>query len=288
MTLKYVAGTLPKVGVYTLAMGTLSRLPSGSWDLNASTVTSVDLVGAGKEYNYAKGGVGMFAGAAFAGPVGAVVGGLLPKAFKDDVVQFVIRFRNGDVAHFSGSPGEYRRALRASYAGALPTEPVTPAPRTEVEEAAHIRAQLAAEPIPKRPKDNPDAERLRVEIAADGAAQKSGSPSPLPHRTYEKVRAEMAAERAAALEHALQGQARIWFADVAERQYAPLPTSAESDEERKQRDAQNEAFRKEYKKALQAVRKQHEKAIQKSKMSFRERMRQLTEIQKEFDYRTSK
>jgi len=280
MTLKYIAGTLPRIGVYTLVMGTLSRLPSGSWDINASTVSSVDTVGAGKEYNYAAGGVGVFAGAAFAGPIGAVVGGLLPKAFKDDVVQFVIRFRNGDVAHFSGSPADYRRALRASYAGALPAvaEATAPAPRTEVVDAAFIRA---AEPIEKRPKDNPDAERLRSELADDKQAA---------HRSIEDVRAEMAAERAArdAAGEPLDGNSRLWFADVTARQYIPEPLN-ETPADRKQREDQNERYRKEYKKALRMVRKQHENGITRNrKMKFTERMRLLTEIQKEFDYRASK
>lgn len=281
MTLKYIAGTLPKIGVYTLVMGTLSRLPSGSWELNANTVTSVDLIGGGKEYNYAKGGVGIVAGGIVAGPLGALVGGLAPKAFKDDVVQFVIRFRNGDVAHFSGSPADYRRALQASYKGALPVTTEAPVPRTEVVDAAFIRSQLAAEPIEKRPKDNPDAERLRTEIAADKKATQ---------RTIEDVRAEMAAERAArdAAGDPLEGNSRLWFADVAPRQYVPAPES-ETPQERKQREDQNEQYRKEYKKALRAVRKQHESGITRNrKLPFKERMRLLTEIQKEFDYRTSK
>lgn len=49
MTLKYIAHTLPKIVVYTLVMGTLSGLPSGSWDINANTVSSVDMVGAFKK-----------------------------------------------------------------------------------------------------------------------------------------------------------------------------------------------------------------------------------------------
>lgn len=286
MALKYIGGTLPSIGVYAIVPGLLQRLPSGRWDLNAGTVSSVELQGAGKQYNYAAGGVGIVAGGIVAGPLGALVGGLAPKAFKDDVVQFVIRFHNGDVAHFAGSPGDYRRALNSSYKGGPPRSTATaepPVQRTEAEEAALVRQQLAAEPIEQRPKDNPDAERLRAELAAERVARKAAS-----QHSIEKVRAQMAAERSAALETAVAGQSRIWFADVAERQYAPLPTSAESDEERKLRDAQNEAFRKQYKKALQVVRKQHEKAIQKDKLSFKERFRLLTEIQKEFDYRTSK
>ncbi|MFJ4225429.1 hypothetical protein [Microbacterium sp. NPDC089695] len=282
MTLNYIAGTLPRMGVYAIGFGTLSRVPSGSWDLNASTVESVEMVGAGREYNYAKGGVGIFAGAAFAGPVGAVVGGLLPKAFKDDVVQFVIRFRNGDVAHFSGSPGDYRRALQASYKGMVPSAsaPSQPVERTPAEEEALIRSQLAAEPIERRPKDNPDAERLRAEIAADKQAAR---------RSIEDVRAEMAAEREArdAAGDPLDGNCRLWFAGAVERKYvtaAPNETPAE----RKQREAQNEQHRKEYKKALAVVRKTHEKQISDSKMSFKEKMRLLSEIQKEFSYRTSK
>ena len=274
MTLKYIAGTLPRIGVYAIGFGALTRVPTGSWDLNASTVASVEMLGAGKEYHYAKGGVGIFAGAAFAGPVGAVVGGLLPKAFKDDTVQFVIRFRNGDVAHFSGSPGDYRRALNASYKGTVvtPAPAAPPAPRTEAEEEALVRAQLAAEPFERRPKDNPDAERLRAELAADREAKK----------------VEEAEARAAQQKEALDGHSRLWFADVAVRQYVTANPN-ETPAERKQREARNEVYRKEYKAALRVVRKEHEKGITRNRqMKFTERMRLLTEIQKEFDYRTAK
>ena len=49
MTVRYVAGILPRIGVYAIGFGALKRVPTGSWDLNAITVESVDLVGAGKE-----------------------------------------------------------------------------------------------------------------------------------------------------------------------------------------------------------------------------------------------
>lgn len=88
MTLECIGGTLPKIGVYAIGFCSLPRLASGNWDLNASTVSSVDIVGTGKECNYAAGGAGIVAGGIIAGPVGALVGGLAPKAFKDDTVQF--------------------------------------------------------------------------------------------------------------------------------------------------------------------------------------------------------
>lgn len=142
-------------------------------------------------------------------------------------------------------------------------------------DAAFIRA---AEPTEKRPKDNPDAERLRAELAADKQAAQ---------RTIEDVRAEMAAERAArdAAGEPLGPNSRLWFADVTARQYVPGPLN-ETPVERKQREDQNERYRKEYKKALRVVRKQHENGITRNrKVKFTERMRLLNEIQKEFDYR---
>lgn len=260
MALKYLGGTLPSIGVYAIVPGLIQRLPSGRWDLNAETVTSVEVEGSGKQYNYAAGGVGIVAGAAFAGPLGAVVGGLAPNAFKDDVVRFVIHFRNGDVAHFAGTPGDYKRALKSSY------KPVNQAPRG--------------------PQDTPEAEQLRAERAAERAAKRAAQP-PAPPKTIEEVRAEMAAERDARAATSPEGQPRIWFADVAERQYATRNPN-ETPAERKQREVQDEQNRKEYKAALQVVRKQHEKAIQKAKMPLKERLRLLGEIEKEFGYRTSK
>lgn len=238
----------------------------------------------------------MFAGAALAGPVGLVVGGLAPKAFKDDVVQFVIRFHNGDVAHFAGSKGDYKRALNSSYKGARPTPPA----------AVHRDAEPAASPSPVTPtapsgeSEAAELERLRAEVAALRAGQEPApvssapappAPPPLPpRRTIEEVRAEMAAERdsrAAEQAEALDGHSRIWFAGVAERNYVTARRD-ESEVERRQREAQNEQFRKEYKAALSLVRKQLEKDIQGAKMPFKERLRQLNEISREFTYRTKR
>lgn len=289
MALKYIAGTLPRIGVYTLVLGTLSRLPSGSWDLNADTVASVDVVGAGKQYNYAAGGAGIVAGGIVAGPLGALVGGLAPKAFKDDVVQFVIRFRNGDVAHFSGSPAEYRRALNASYKGhrsaAAPSAPAPPAPAPAPAAAESLSSTQLSE-----------IERLRAEVDALRQQQESKPlreaehppiTPPAPQRTLAEVQDEMAAEREDRAE-ALDGHSRLWFAGVAERRHIPAPPN-EAASEKKQREAQNEQFRKEYKKALQVVRKQHEKEIQHNqRLKFREKMGLLNEMNREFTYRTSK
>lgn len=278
MALKYIAGTLPSIGVYAIVPGLIQRLPSGRWDLNASTVSSVELVGAGKEYNYAAGGVGLVAGGIVAGPLGALVGGLAPKAFKDDVVQFVIRFHSGDVAHFAGSKGDYKRALNSSYKGQRPAPLRAPAqvPESEVSEVERLRAEVAA---------------LRGEQVPTLAPQAEVALPPAPHRTLEEVQAEMAAERdarAAETTEAIDGHSRLWFAGVAERQYVKAAPN-ETASERKQREAQNEQFRKEYKAALQVVRKQHEKDIQQNHgLKFKERMRLLTEIQKEFSYRTAK
>lgn len=86
----------------------------------------------------------------------------------------------------------------------------------------------------------------------------------------------------------LDENSRLWFASAAQRQYvnaAPNETPAEW----KQREAQNEQYRKEAKKTLTVVRKQHEKTIQRdSGLTFKEKMRLLNEIQREYTYRTSK
>ena len=128
--MKIVAGSFPTVSAYSISGGMLTGVPlGGSHVLNASTVASVTKVDAGKSYNYAKGGVGMFAGGVLAGPLGLAIGGLLPKVFKDDTVEFVIRFADGRVAHCVGSPREYQAALKAAYrAGGAPVVPGTPAP----------------------------------------------------------------------------------------------------------------------------------------------------------------
>lgn len=290
MALKYIAGTLPSIGVYAIVPGLLQRLPSGRWDLNSSTVSSVDLVGAGKEYNYAKGGMGMFAGAAIAGPVGMLVGGLAPKAFKDDVVQFVIRFHSGDVAHFAGSKGDYKRALNSSYKGvtAAPSSAAPPAAEATVgSEGPNVESEAA------------ELERLRAEVAKLRAGQEPKpepaapapsllppSPRPIADGAYAGIVAAREARDAQA--EALDGHSRLWFAGAAERKYVKAPVG-ESESERRQREAQNEQYRKEYKAALQVLKKQHEKDIQNNHgLKFRERMRLLNEIQREFTYRTAK
>lgn len=271
MALKYIAGTLPSFGVYAIVPGLLSRLPTGRWVLNADTVSSVELVGAGKEYNYAQGGMGMFAGAAIAGPIGMLVGGLAPKAFKDEVIQFVIRFSNGDVAHFAGSRGDYRRALKASYKPS--TTAATPQPDRGPTEVERLRAEVARL---KAGRDQPD--ELDVPEPEPDA----------PHRTMEEVRLEMAAEREAREAENPGGRLGIWLADVPERQFVPPPEGEESPQERQQRQAQNDQYRKEHKAALRAAKKAHEKVIQKDKMSFRERFRLLDQLEKEYVYRLNR
>lgn len=260
MTLKYLAGTLPRIGVYTLVMGTLNRLPSGKWDLNARTVASVELVGAGKEYNYAAGGVGIVAGGIVAGPVGALVGGLVPKAFKDDVVQFVIRFRNGDVAHFAGSPGDYKRALRASYSG---TPPAAPAPAPTTPEPAQVTT---------KPEPSPESEEAR-------------------NQRIEKFRAEMAAIREARAAQpkrpgyvlppvADDGKTRVWFDDIDVPQYVD-GSADETKQQRRERTAANDQRRREYKADLLEVKKRYTSTIHASNLPFMEGVRLLKELDAE-------
>ncbi|MEJ1089055.1 hypothetical protein WDU99_12100 [Microbacterium sp. Mu-80] len=249
MTLKYIGGTLPGWGVYSLTTGLLVRVPSGQWELNAETVSSVEVAGAGKEYNYAAGGAGMLAGAAVAGPVGMLVGGLLPKAFKDDVVQFVIRFRDGNVAHFAGSPGDYKRALKSSYKPTLATSQPNSnnvAITSETSEIEQLRAEVAALRSEKRP-----------------AAPMTQASAPTPATA------------------APEPVVRAWFEGFPECLSEP-PADGESTEERKHRESLNKKHRKEYRSALKEKRKQFEREIRKSTINPVKRVQMISEMHKEY------
>lgn len=114
--MKIIAGDFPTMSVYSIFMGVMSGVPrGGTTELNRNTVEAVEPVGRGREYNYAKGGMGLVAGGILAGPLGALVGAVLPKAFKEHTVEFIIRFKDGRVAHCIGKPSEYNAALKASY-----------------------------------------------------------------------------------------------------------------------------------------------------------------------------
>lgn len=151
--MKVVAGSFPTMSAYSISGGMLTGVPlGGSHVLDASTVASVTKVDAGKSYNYAKGGVGMFAGGVLAGPLGFAIGGLLPKVFKDDTVEFVIRFTDGRVAHCVGSPRDYQAALKAAYRPAAPrtetpaaSTPATAAPKESRAEYKARKKKLQAE-----------------------------------------------------------------------------------------------------------------------------------------------
>lgn len=102
-------------GQWTVALRNIDHWRGTSIAVNAQTVANVGYISAGKtEYNYAAGGVGMFAGAALFGPVGLVVGGLLPKAFKGSVVEFAIQLTDGTVLRAKGKPSEYESLVKWS------------------------------------------------------------------------------------------------------------------------------------------------------------------------------
>lgn len=111
--MKVIAGQLPNHDRYTVGFGSLSSLAK-TWPLNQRSVEDVSFIDSGKSYNYGDGAIGILSGAAFAGPVGALIGGLIPKVFKENVVRFVIKFRNGDQAHCVGTVQEYEKVLKFS------------------------------------------------------------------------------------------------------------------------------------------------------------------------------
>lgn len=296
MTLKYIGGTLPKIGVYAIGFGSLTRLPSGSWDLNANTVSSVDIVGTGKEYNYAAEGAGIVAGSIIAGPVGALVGGLVPKAFKDDTVQFRINFRDGNIAHFSGSPREYRSALNASFKGhtAAPTtlaSPVpTPAPAGVDTEVVKLRAEVA---------------KLRSELGlATTEVEPEAVTAPAPARAPVDLEGDRRAEDVEAVRRGVgmspeekvarrdlpkrtDGIAtRLWFEGVAELEYVKAPPTGEDRKARKIREALNAAHRATYKSELSVEKKKIESVIRNLNLPFKEGLLLLTEVGDEFRNRT--
>lgn len=162
-------------------IGASNGLPTGQWaaglrsirhwrgksiDVNSETVARVGFVGSGAgQYNYAAGGAGIFAGAALAGPLGALVGGLLPKGFKGTEVEFVIEFRDSAMLRAKGKPEEYDRLVKWSME----------APGSGVLNGAlqgMAAERLKREAVRGLATDN-DRERLRAELAAEKAAKKS-------------------------------------------------------------------------------------------------------------------
>lgn len=161
-------------------IGATNGLPTGEWTVmsrsitrwgrqlavNNETVVNVGHIAAGKgEYNYAAGGVGMFAGAALFGPAGLVVGGLLPKAFKGSVVEFAIQFTDGTVMRAKGKPSEYESLVKWSMEdpGAGVLNKMAAAAAAAAERQQELRGIGTDE----------DRERLRAELAAEKAAKKS-------------------------------------------------------------------------------------------------------------------
>lgn len=164
--MQVVAGSFPTRSGYAVVPGAIAYLGK-SWAINKQTVESVQFVTAGTAYNYAKGGTGMMTGALIAGPVGMLVGGLLPKVFKDSAVRFVILFKDGRQAHCVGTTAEYERilkySLRASYvrdekAGRAPKSARPTAERLEpsLTDRDRLRSELAArKPARERPEKDP-------------------------------------------------------------------------------------------------------------------------------------
>lgn len=285
MALKYIGGTLPGWGVYAITSGFITRVPSGSWELNSETVASVEIAGAGKEYNYAAGGAGMLAGAALAGPVGMVVGGLLPKAFKDDVVQFVIRFRDGGVAHFSGTPADYKRALKSSYKPTLAT--TRPAVGTDEETKSELK-RLREEVAALRGKQSTTSAAssksvpLVEEPPAPALVAEETNPAQTP--TSVPVRIEVSPDEQPPIPDRASVQeepANVWFEGVPECIVIP-PGANEEPQARAAREAQNKVHRKNYLAALKARRKELEKEIRKSTLNPVKRVQMISELHAEY------
>ncbi|MEJ1089385.1 hypothetical protein WDU99_13775 [Microbacterium sp. Mu-80] len=268
MALKYLGGTLPSFGVYAIVSGMISRIPTGTWELNAETVESVDIAGAGKEYNYAAGGAGMMAGAIVAGPVGMLVGGLAPKAFKKDVVQFVIRFRDGNVAHFAGSPGDYKRALKSSYRPTLATSQPMQADAADTSEKSEV-------------------EKLREEVAALRSAQQrpsaplSKEPGSAPVSKEPKPAPVPKEPKPAPVPKERKPPSRVWFEDFPAPSFEP-PVDGESTEEKRRRESVNKKQRKAYLAALKEHRKRFEREIRKSTMNPVKRFEMISEMHTEY------
>ena len=114
--MRVIGGDLPKLDGYAVTRGRLNYLFK-SWGINAKTVASVSPVSTQKTTNYAGAGQGMFVGAAFLGPLGAVAGGLIGGK-KIDEVLFMIQFTNGQKALCRGTNKEFETLIGSSMSGA--------------------------------------------------------------------------------------------------------------------------------------------------------------------------
>ncbi|WP_157497261.1 hypothetical protein [Leifsonia sp. Leaf264] len=192
--MKVVAGPFPATDGYSISAGAMALVVK-TWALDSSTVERVQFVDSGKSYNYAKGGAGVFVGAAVAGPAGALVGGLLPKAFKDSTVRFVIEFKDGRQAHCVGSPREYERALKYSLRPPHDGSPEKFVP--SVADRDRLRAELDADEAAKRTEKRTERDRLRAEAAAGKASKKIDKAQLRADSAAQKLTPEQKAERKA-------------------------------------------------------------------------------------------
>jgi hypothetical protein len=112
-----IGGSLPKGGGYIIANGRLGRMGQ-DWQLAGASVATVDSFSRGQAH---RGFEGALIGGAFAGPLGAIAGGLVGGR-KRAVTTFVVRFANGQNAVCAGTPDEFARTLSASLATTAPPE----------------------------------------------------------------------------------------------------------------------------------------------------------------------
>lgn len=149
-------------GQWTVMIGSIGHWSGASRDINSETVANVGFVSSRKgDYNYAVGAVGMFSGAALFGPIGMVVGGLLPKGFKGQLVEFVIEFQDGTTARAKGKPEEYDKLVKWSMRA--PGDTFAGRVATDVDGRKAVRG-LATDD---------DRERLRRALAEEKAAKSS-------------------------------------------------------------------------------------------------------------------
>lgn len=147
-------------GEWGVSLGAITHWRARTIHINSDTVANVAHVTTGKgEYNYAAGGAGVVAGAIVAGPLGALAGGLLPKAFKGTQVEFVVDFHDGRRLRAKGTLQEYDKLVKWSMKG--PNALLAAAERAEEEESVRV---LATED---------DRDRLRREVAEERAAKRS-------------------------------------------------------------------------------------------------------------------
>lgn len=203
--MRVVAGSFPRKAGYSFRNGQMEPRFGPGWDINPDTVASVSYVETNKSYNWGQGTTGIASGALLAGPLGALVGGLLPNAHKDVDVRFVIMFRDGRQAHCEGSPNDFSTALQYSLEFEL--EPVTPknSPYDDPEQAERNRARIRSELATKK-----EAEELRVKsenerfYAERAAAKEASKQEKLVERDF--LETERAAVRATVEKAKLEAQ----------------------------------------------------------------------------------